>query len=83
MEREIIYKVISENINIDILTIREDSRFLEDFGMDEIDFKRLIIILEEKFLKICSEDDIKKIKTVADLVNVFSWYNQIYLYLYI
>jgi len=83
MEREIIYKVISENINIDILTIREDSRFLEDFGMDEIDFKRLIIILEEKFLKICSEDDIKKIKTVADLINVFSWYNQIYLYLYI
>ncbi|MCR5587103.1 MAG: hypothetical protein K6F77_06185 [Lachnospiraceae bacterium] len=72
MEREIIYKVISENINIDILTIREDSRFLEDFGMDEIDFKRLIIILEEKFLKICSEDDIKKIKTVADLINVFS-----------
>ena len=65
-----IKELICEQFDIDPELITEDTNFLQDLSADSLDFVELVMNIEDSFgLPEVSEDDIRTIQTVGDLVN--------------
>ena len=65
-----IKELICEQFDIDPELITEDTNFLQDLSADSLDFVELVMNIEDSFgLPEVSEDDIRSIQTVGDLVN--------------
>ena len=66
---EKIRAIISEQFDVDEDKITEDTNFLSDLDADSLDVVELAMGLEEAFgIPEISEDDIKGVQTVGDLV---------------
>ena len=66
---EKIQKLICEQFAVDPASITEDTNFLQDLSADSLDFVELIMNIEDSFsLPEVSEDEIRSIQTVGDLV---------------
>ena len=69
MAFEKIRELICEQFAVDPASITEDTNFLQDLSADSLDFVELIMNIEDIFsLPEVSEDEIRSIQTVGDLV---------------
>lgn len=74
---ERVQKLICEQFVIDAEAVTMDTSFVDDLGADSLDVVELTMALEEEFsLPEVSDDELKKIGTVGDLVEYVSRYVQ-------
>ena len=67
---ETIQKLISEQFAVDPESITEKTNFLQDLSADSLDFVELVMNIEDAFsLPEISEEEIRSIQTVGDLVD--------------
>lgn len=67
---ETIQRLICEQFVVDPETVTRETSFVDDLGADSLDIVELTMALEEEFsLSEVSDDDLKKIVTVGDLVD--------------
>lgn len=65
-----IKELICEQFDIDPEQITKETNFLQDLSADSLDFVELVMNIEDSFgLPEISEDDIRSIQTVGDLVD--------------
>ncbi len=48
--------------------IKSEASFVNDLGVESLDFVELMLALEEEFDLVISDDDAEKIRTVGDVV---------------
>ncbi|MBS7402045.1 MAG: acyl carrier protein [Oscillospiraceae bacterium] len=74
---EKIQQLICEQFVVEPETVTMETSFVDDLGADSLDVVELTMALEEEFsLSEVSDDDLKKIVTVGDLVDYVSRYVQ-------
>jgi len=74
---ERIQKLICEQFVVEPEAVTMDTAFVDDLGADSLDVVELTMALEEEFsLPEVSDDELKKILTVGDLVEYVSRYVQ-------
>ena len=74
---EKIQKLICEQFVVDPEAVTMDTSFVDDLGADSLDVVELTMALEEEFsLPEVSDEELKKIVTVGDLVEYVSRYVQ-------
>ena len=62
-------EIICDQFGLDADAVTGETRFVEDLGADSLDVVELIMSMEDAFqLPEVSEDDIRSIQTVDDLV---------------
>jgi len=61
--------VLADSLDIDPKKIKLDSRLMEDLGFDSFGAIEMVFKLEDKFGLEILEDDIKKMRTVEDIVD--------------
>lgn len=67
---ETIQRLICEQFVVDPEAVTRETSFVDDLGADSLDIVELTMALEEEFsLSEVSDDDLKKIVTVGDLVD--------------
>ncbi len=69
-----IKKVTADLLKIDIATINEDSRFVEDLGAESIQSIELVAAFEEEFDIEMDEEGALAVKTVGDAVKFIEQY---------
>ena len=65
---EKVAKLLSEQLNIDVSKITEDSEIIKDLGADSLDVVELLMALEDNTGKTIPEDKVANLKTVGDVV---------------
>ena len=60
--------IIAAQLGMDANKIKPESDLINDLGLDSLDIVDLGMTLEEKWNLIIEDDDMGKIKTVADVV---------------
>lgn len=68
MEFEKIKEIISKVKDIDINTIKEDTRFVDDLHCDSIELFQIIMGIEELYGFQIKNEDLENIKTVKDAI---------------
>ena len=78
MTREEIFQTVSRNLvemfELDPKIVTMQSRLVEDLDLDSIDAIDLASKLQEMIGRRLAEDDLRKIRTVADVVDVVESY---------
>lgn len=59
---------ISQQLNIPVDSITADSKLVDDLKADSLDIVELVTSLEEEYNIEISDEDIKNIRTVGDVV---------------
>jgi acyl carrier protein len=62
-------EIITEQLNLEGVTITEASSFKDDLGADSLDLFELVMALEEEFGVEIPSEDLEKIGTVGDVMN--------------
>jgi len=74
VNREELFKkvaeMISEKLNVPIEDIDEDSHIIEDLGADSLDAFDLVMILEDEFGIKLEDDEIERMLTVKDILDL-------------
>ena len=70
MEFEKLKKIIAEVLNVDEEEITMETTFVDDLGADSLDLFELVMSLEEEFGVEIPSEDLEKIATVGDVVNL-------------
>jgi len=65
-------QIIAEHLGIDENTITENSKVIADLGADSLDIVELVMTIEDEFGVTVEEDDLQKIVTVGDIVNLIN-----------
>lgn len=65
---EEVAKLLSEQLNIDVSKITENSEIIKDLGADSLDVVELLMSLEDKTGKTIPEEKVATLKTVGDVV---------------
>ncbi|MDE7168516.1 MAG: acyl carrier protein [Clostridia bacterium] len=65
---EEVAKLLSEQLNIDVSKITEDSEIIKDLGADSLDVVELLMALEDNTGKTIPEEKVAELKTVGDVV---------------
>ena len=68
MEFEKIQEIIADVLNIDVVEIHNDSKFVDDLGADSLDIFQIIMGIEETFDIEIDNSKADKIVTVGDAV---------------
>ncbi|MBR1988008.1 MAG: acyl carrier protein [Clostridia bacterium] len=68
MEEKII-SLIADKLGKDAKTIKLESKLVEDLGADSLDVIELIMAFEDEFGISLPDEEISKMKTIADVVN--------------
>ena len=61
-------KLIAEQLMIDESEITLESDFIADFNADSLDLVQLLILLEKEYGVTFSDEEIKNVKTVGDVM---------------
>lgn len=61
-------EIISQQLDVDVGQIKEDSQFIEDLGADSLAIVELVLAFEEQFEIEIPDEDTEKIRTVGDAV---------------
>ncbi len=64
-----ILELISDQFNVNVEGINEDTSFTDDLNADSIQLMELVMTIEEEFEIEISEDDILSIETIGDVVD--------------
>ncbi|MDC0422693.1 acyl carrier protein [Methylophilaceae bacterium] len=62
-------KIVSEQLGVDIATVKNESSFIDDLGADSLDTVELVMALEEEFDTEIPDDDAEKITTVQQAID--------------
>ena len=62
-------EIIAETLNCDLEKVTMEATLAEDLGADSLAAVELSMALEEEFHVTIADEDLPKMKTVADLVN--------------
>ena len=68
MEFEKLVAIIAEVLNVDTAEITPDTTFVDDLGVDSLDFFQILIDLEETFDVRIAPEEAEEIVTVGDAV---------------
>ena len=68
MELEKIKAIIAEVLNIDADSITADTTFVDDLGIDSLDFFQILIDLEETYDIHIDQQEAEEIVTIGDAV---------------
>ena len=60
-------KIIAENLNIDIESVKDDSHFVNDLGADSLNIVEVVMDIEQEFDIEIPDDDAELLLTVGDL----------------
>ena len=70
MTSEKIIGYVSEQFGVDKDSLSRDTSFVDDLNADSLDVVELIMTIEDEFgIGEISEEDLKNIKTIGDLVD--------------
>lgn len=61
-------KLLAEQLNVDVKTIKPTSKIVEDLGADSLDMIEMLMSLEEEFGISVPDDQVASLKTVKDIV---------------
>ncbi|MCX7017011.1 MAG: acyl carrier protein [Candidatus Sumerlaeota bacterium] len=61
--------IIVEQLSVNRDDIKEESKFVDDFGADSLDLVEIIMAIEENFELEIPDQEAEKIATVADAVD--------------
>ena len=61
-------QMLANQLNIQVETIKEDSRLIEDLGADSLDMIEMLMSLEEEFGITVPDDKVEGLKTVENIV---------------
>jgi len=77
MVYEKLQQLIAEQFTMSLEMVTRDTAFVDDFGADSLDVVELTMALEEEFgLPEVSDDDLRTLVTVGDLVDYVSRFVQ-------
>ncbi len=62
------YRIIHEIAAVDYSEIKPEASFVDDLGMDDLDFIEMIMAVEKEFGLEIPDEDAEKFKTVGDLI---------------
>ncbi len=62
-------EIISQQLDVDMGQIKEESQFIEDLGADSLAIVELVLAFEEEFEIEIPDEDTEKIRTVGDAVS--------------
>jgi len=65
-----VFEIISENLEVNLELIKEDSLLKEDLGADSLHEVELTIEFEREFDIDIPDSDIENVKTVGDFIQV-------------
>lgn len=65
---ETVRDIIATQLGMDANKIKPESDLINDLGLDSLDIVELGMTLEEKWNLVIEDEDMGKIKTVADVV---------------
>ncbi len=65
---ETVRDIIAAQLGMDASKITPESDIINDLGLDSLDIVGLVMTLEEKWNIVADDEDIKTLKTVADVV---------------
>ncbi len=65
---EKVKEIVQEQLNLDGVTITEDSSFKDDLGADSLDLFELVMALEEEYNIEIPTEDLEKLKTVGAVI---------------
>lgn len=65
---EEVRKLIAEQMHLDVETITEDKRIVEDLGADSLDTVEMLMTLEDNFGTAIPDEEAVNLKTVGDIV---------------
>tara|TARA_B100000809_G_scaffold208111_1_gene210692 strand:- start:3167 stop:3382 length:216 start_codon:yes stop_codon:yes gene_type:complete len=60
-------KIIAETLKIDINSIKDECKLVEDLGADSLNIVELVMEIEDKYDISVSDEDAENIFTVADI----------------
>lgn len=66
---EKIKSLLAEQLCIEESDINQDSDLVADLGADSLDMVQLLIAMEKEFGTTFSDDDLKNVKTVQDVID--------------
>ena len=69
---EEICKILGEQLGIAPETIRPEQEVVKDLGADSLDVVELMMALEDEHGITLPEEDIEKVKTVQDIVDIMN-----------
>ncbi|GHU12950.1 acyl carrier protein [Alphaproteobacteria bacterium] len=61
--------IISEKLGVDIEKVKDEARFIDDFGADSLDTVDLVMALEEQFEIEISDKEGQEIQSVEDAIS--------------
>lgn len=70
MELEKLKEIIAEILSVDPREVTEETKFLEDLCADSLDVYQIVMGIEEAFDIEISEEDISRITTVGEAVEL-------------
>lgn len=62
-------EIISEQLDVDVAQIKEESQFIEDLGADSLAIVELVLAFEAQFDIEIPDEDTEKIRTVGDAIS--------------
>lgn len=62
-------KLISEQFNVDVDSLNEETSFRDDLNADSLDLVELIMALEDEFELEIEDDQVDSIKTIEDALD--------------
>lgn len=69
MELEMLKKIISDVINVDVKEINLNTTFVDDLGADSLDLFQIVMGVEEQFNIKITDEEASGITTVEDALN--------------
>lgn len=70
METNKVKEMLAEQLNIDVATIKDESRIVEDLGADSLDVVELLMTLEDELGVAISDEEALELKTIADIARI-------------
>lgn len=63
-----VYEIIATHNGGDPAKITDNSKFIEDLGLDSLDIVELVMAFEEEFEQEIPDEDAEKLQTVGDVI---------------
>lgn len=76
MELELLQKVLVQVLSVDPSEVRMDTTFVSDLGADSLDVYQIVMMLEDELGVTFEKEDIERIVTVWQAVELIKKYKQ-------